>query len=304
MNLRQLRYLVALADERHFTRAAAREHVAQPALSQQIRSLEAEIGLVLVERTTRRVAITEAGELLVARARRALGELDAAQAELQSLAGVQAGRLSVGAMHTMGPVDLSLLLATFHERYRAIELTVREQSSEELAAMLRDDEIDLAFLSVTGRIHSGVTLLPLVTEELVVVLAVDHPLAGRAQLRLGELAGETFISFREGARLRELLTSSARGAGFEPRIALESNESRRIRSLVSRGLGVAILPRSDAEGPGSAVAVRDLVQPPLTRDVTLASRAERRPSPAAEAFLALTLEVYGSGAEGQLPSET
>ena len=294
MELRQLRYLVALADECHFTRAAAREHIAQPALSQQIRRLEAEVGLALVERTTRRVAMTQAGDLLVARARRALAELDAAHAELQSLAGVQAGRLSVGALHTMGPVDLSLLLATFHGRFPAVELTVREQSSEELAGMLREDEIELAFLSVTERIQSrGLTLRPLVSEELVVVLALHHPLAARAELRLHDLAQEAFVSFREGARLRELLMSSAADAGFEPRIALESNESRRIRSLVSHGLGVAILPRSDAEAPGAAVAVSDLVDPPLTRDVTLASRAERRLSPAAEAFQLIALAQYG-----------
>jgi len=250
MNLRQLRYLVALADERHFTRAAAREHVAQPALSQQIRSLEAEVGMALVERTTRKVAMTQAGDMLVARARRALAEIDAGQAELQSLAGVKAGRLSVGALHTMGPVDLSLLLATFHKRHPAVELTVREQSSEELAGMLRDDEIDLAFLSVTERIQSrGLALRPLVSEELVVVLPADHPLSASTRLRLRDLERESFISFREGARLRELLVSSAQRAGFAPRIALESNESRRIRSLVSRGLGVAILPRSDAAGP-------------------------------------------------------
>lgn len=294
MNLRQLRYLVAVADERHFTRAAAREHVAQPALSQQIRSLEAEIGLELVERTTRRVAMTHAGEVLVARARRALAELDDAHAELRALAGVQAGRLSVGALHTMGPVDLSLLLARFHKRYTGVELIVREQSSEELADMLRDDVIDLAFLSVTERIQRpGLTLRPLVSEELVVVLATDHRLARRRRLRLADLADEPFISFREGARLRELLVGAAADAGFAPRIALESNESRRIRSLVSHGLGVAILPRSDAERPGDSVAVRDLVEPPLSRDVTIALRTERRPSPAAEAFLALALDVYG-----------
>jgi DNA-binding transcriptional LysR family regulator len=254
---------------------------------------------VLVERTTRRVAMTQAGEVLVARARRALAELETAEAELQALAGVQAGRLSVGALHTMGPVDLSLLLARFHGRYPAIELIVREQSSEELAAMLRDDEIDLAFLSVTERIQRpGLTLRPLVSEELVVVLAADHALAGRAQLRIAELAEESFISFREGARLRELLDRAAAGAGFEPRIALESNESRRIRSLVSHGLGVAILPRSDAERPGDEVAVCDLVEPSLTRDLTIAMRTERRPSPAAQAFLELALAVYGGAQEG------
>jgi DNA-binding transcriptional LysR family regulator len=289
MDLRQLRSLVALAEERNFTRAAAREHIAQPALSQQIRKLEAETGLCLVQRTTRRVALTEGGELLVARARRVLAELDAAHAELQSLAGVQSGRLTVGAIHTMLPVDLSLLLATFHKRYPAVELTVREQSSEELAEMLRVDELDLAFLSVTERIEShGLALQPILTEELVALLPPEHRLARRKRVRMAELAGEPFISFRQGARLRELLLSAAATAGFEPRIALESNESRRIRSLVSRGLGVAILPRSDAEESGAGVAVATLVEPALTRDVTLAWRAERRHSPAAAAFLELT----------------
>ena len=126
MEMSQLRYLVALAEERHFTRAAAREHIAQPALSQQIRRLEDEVGLPLVERTTRRVAMTDAGELLVARARRILAELEAAQTELRALRGVQSGHVTVGALHTMGPVDVSLVLASFHERYPAVELTVRE----------------------------------------------------------------------------------------------------------------------------------------------------------------------------------
>ena len=293
MELRQLRYLVALADERHFTRAAAREHVAQPALSQQIRRLEAELGLTLVERTTRRVAMTHAGELLVARARRMLAELDAAQAELASLAGVHAGRLAVGALHTMGPVDLSLLLASFHRSHPAIELTVREQSSEELAEMLRVDEIDLAFLSVTERIQSrGLTLQRLVSEELVAVLPRAHALAGQPSVRLAELAGEQFVSFRKGSRLRELLDGAAAEAGFEPRIALESNESRRIRSLVSSSLGVAILPRSDATGAGAPVAVAALAEPALARDVTLAARTQRRLSPAALAFRDLTLRTF------------
>ncbi|MGH2840464.1 MAG: LysR family transcriptional regulator [Solirubrobacteraceae bacterium] len=293
MELRQLRYLVAVADERHFTRAAAREHVAQPALSQQIRRLEDELGLPLVQRTTRRVALTEAGEVLVARARRALAELDSARAELDNLSGVQAGHLSIGALHTMGPVDLSLLLASFHERHPGVELTVREQSSEELAAMLRDDEVDLAFLSVTERIQSrGLTLQRLVSEELVAVLPPAHRLARRESVRFAELAHEPFVSFREGARLRELLVSAAAEQAFEPRVAFESNESRSIRSLVSRGLGVAILPRSDAEGPGAPVAVAALVEPALTRDVALASRARRRHSPAAEAFMSLTRGMF------------
>lgn len=293
MDLRQLRYLVALADERNFTRAAAREHVAQPALSQQIRRLEDELGLTLVRRTTRRMSLTEAGELLVARARRVLAEVDAARAELQALSGLQGGRLALGALHTMGPVDLSLLLASFHRRHPAVELTVREQSSEELAQMLRDDEIDLAFLSVTERIQShGLHLHPLVSEELVAILPSSHRLARAEQLRLADLGDDPFIGFRPGSRMRELLESAAAQSGFVPRVALESNESRRIRSLVSSGLGVAILPRSDAEGPGAPVRVARLIAPELHRDVTLAARADRHHPPAAQAFLELTLRFF------------
>ena len=293
MELRQLRYLVALAEELNFTRAAEREHVAQPALSQQIRRLEDEVGLALVERTTRHVALTEAGEVLVVRARRVLAELEAAGTELQGLRGMDTGHVSIGAMHTMGPIDLSLPLALFHDRHPGVGLTVREQSSEEMAEMLRVDEIDLAFLSVTERVEShGLALHQLVSEELVVLLPPDHPLNGRAQVRMAELADEQFISFRAGARLRELLFAAGREAGFEPRVTLESNESQRIRRLVARGLGVAILPRSDAERPGAEVAVARLVEPSLRRDITLAWRDGRRLTPAAAAFLDLARETF------------
>jgi LysR family transcriptional activator of glutamate synthase operon len=293
MDIRQLRYLVALSDERHFTRAAEREHIAQPALSQQIRRLEDELGVALVERTTRRVAITDAGQLLVARARRILSEFEAAQAELQELRGVRAGHVTVGAMHTMGPVDVSLALAIFHERHPGVELTVREQSSEELAEMIRDDLLDLAFLSVTERIEShGLGLQQLVSEELVAVVPRAHRLGKRRRVRMAELASEQFISYREGARLRELLNGAAREAGFEPQIKLESNESQRILRLVARGMGVAILPRSDARDPVAEVAVLALTNPALSRDITLAWRQDRRHSPAATEFIELALTLF------------
>jgi LysR family transcriptional regulator, transcription activator of glutamate synthase operon len=295
MELRQLRYLVALAEELNFTRAAANEHVAQPALSQQIRRLEDEVGLALVERTTRHVALTDAGQLLVVRARRVLSELEAAATEMEALRGMNTGHVTIGAMHTMGPVDLSLPLALFHDHHPDVGLTVREYSSEEMAEMLRVDELDLAFLSVTERVEAhGLGLHQLVSEELVVLLPPDHPLSNRRQVRMAELAHEQFISFREGARLRELLFGAGRYAGFEPRVTLESNESQRVRRLVSRGLGVAILPRSDGEGPGADVAVVSLTEPALRRDITLAWREGRRHAPAAAAFLDLARETFDS----------
>jgi len=297
MDLRQLRYLVALSEERSFTRAAAREHIAQPALSQQIRRLEQEAGVALVERTTRRVALTEAGELLAVRARRILAELDAAGADLRALTGLQTGHVLIGAIHTMGPVDLSLALGTFHERHPGVELTVREESSEELAELLRADELDLAFLSVTERIESrGIGFQPLVSEELVAIVPRHHRLGGRRRVRMRELAGERFIAYREGARLRELLIGAGRAAGFDPEVVLESNESQLIRRLVARGLGVALVPRSDGS-ESEELSVARLIDPPLKRDIMLAWREGRRHPPATAAFLRLCLATYATGTQ-------
>lgn len=293
MELRQLRYLVALADEQSFTHAAEREHIAQPALSQQIQKLEQELGLPLVERTTRRVSITDAGTLLVARARRVLTELESAREELDRVRGVQTGHVAVGAMSTMGPVDITLVLARFHERHPRVEVNVRETYSDALAEMLRVDVIDLAFLSVTERVEShGLALEQIIMEELVVVLPPDHPLAGREELHMAELTRENFIAYREGARLRELLDSAADEVGFTPHIIFESDASRRIRRLVARGLGVAILPRSHAVGTTDRVAVARLTEPSLARDITLAWRAGRRLPPAVSEFLEVTRESF------------
>lgn len=160
--------------------------------------------------------------------------------------------------------------------------------------MLRVDELDLAFLSVTERVEShGLGLTQLVSEELVVLLPPGHPLTDRPEVRMAELADERFISFREGARLRELQEAAGRQAGFEPQVRLETNESRRVRRLVARGLGVAILPRSDAEDPADDIVVAPLIEPSLRRDITLAWREGRRHAPAAAAFLDLARETYG-----------
>src|SRR4051812_15769851 len=152
MELRQLRYLVALDEERHFTRAAQRLHIAQPALSQQIQKLEREIGLALVERTTRRVGLTDAGLLLVEHARRAIAEVDDALAELADMAGARTGHVVIGAMQSLGPFDLSVLLADYNREHPQVELTVREEVSDHLLDMLHADAVDLAFLTVTGRL--------------------------------------------------------------------------------------------------------------------------------------------------------
>jgi LysR family transcriptional regulator, transcription activator of glutamate synthase operon len=298
--MRQLRYLVALADEHHFTRAAARLHIAQPALSQQIRRLEDEVGVALVDRTTRHVSLTPAGELLVGRARRALAEVDAARAELSELAGVRTGRVVIGAMRSTGRFDLSALFAAYYARHPGIELVVREEPSEVMLQHLHADALDVAFLSV-NRLDAGpdIRLHPLLDEPLVALLAPGHPLATRRRLDMAELRDERFIVFGEGGSLRRIVVQGAREAGFEPALAFESTESARIRAMASRGLGVALLPASEAEHEGPPVAAVPVRRPVLTRDVTLAWRAHRRHSPAARAFLELAVTADAAGVPRQ-----
>lgn len=286
MDLRQLTYLVAVADELHFTRAAERAHVAQPALSQQIRRLEQEVGLPLLIRTTRRAQLTEAGELLVARARRIIAEVEAARADLADLAGVRAGRLVIGAMQSLGPIDLSALLSRFHTDHPGVDLTVREEVSDPLLRMVREDAVDLAFLSLAeAEPQDGLATQTLVVEPLVAVLSKRHRLARRKRIALGELREEEFITFREGAGLRRVLQHATAQAGFEPQIAFESSNVVRCRSLAARGLGVTVLPASDAGAPGPEVAAVPIVDPAPARDVTLVWREARHHSPAARAFL-------------------
>ncbi len=290
MELRQLRSCVAVADHLHFTRASEALHLAQPALSQQIRRLEEELGLELFARTSRSVALTEAGEEVVARARRILAEADAIQADVDALRGVLRGRVVVGSMQSLGPLDLPGLLADFHSQHPGVDVVLREDTTQRMLAMIAADELDLAVATIEETPPDGLETCALYEEELVLAVARDHPLAGRRRIRPASLPPGPFIFFREGSGLRTATEQALDAAGIEPQVRFETNELSRVRALASRGLGVAIMPRSDTEGPGPPVAAIPIGPPALLRAVGLVWRRGRRRAPAAEAFLAFALE--------------
>jgi LysR family transcriptional regulator, transcription activator of glutamate synthase operon len=286
MELRQLQYFVLLAEERSFTRAAARANVAQSALSRQVRKLEDELGVPLVDRTSRRVRVTGPGAALVERARRVLAEIDEACAEVRDVKQLLGGRVVIGLTPTTGPLDVAQVLGAFHAQNPVVEVALREELSVVLADQLRADQIDLAFVSgIVRSARDQLTLHPLLEEPLVAVLPPGHSLATRSRLCLNELREDRFIAFPEGATIRTTVFAAADRAGFVPRFAFETYDLHRVRALVAHGLGVAIVPRSDAVSPGHEIATVPLVGRNLRYELFLAWRTTRRLSPAAAAVV-------------------
>ena len=290
MELRQLRYLEAVARHRHFSRAAEELHVAQPALSRQVKRLEDELGVRLLERTTRAVRLTEAGELAVARARAALDEADAIREELDELRGLVRGTVAIGALLPAGELDVPALLARFNREYPGIEIEFREGTAGDMHRLLLSGELDAAFAFELTPPPTGLERLRLSREELVLVMARGHPLAGERGLPIASLDGEPLIAFRQGSAARHALDRALVAAGATPRIRLEGSDLPLIRALVEQGFGMAVLPRSFAELPGPRLAVRPLA-PAIHLDVTLLWRDARSHPPAARAFLDFVTEA-------------
>jgi LysR family transcriptional regulator, transcription activator of glutamate synthase operon len=279
MELRQLRYLDAVARRRSFTQAALDLHIAQSALSQQIGRLERELGVELLRRTTRRVEVTEAGELVLARARRALAEVDCLRADLDALQGLVRGTLRLGGVPPIGPVHPAALIADFSRAHPGVAITVREDVAFRLLGLLRDGDLDLVFALVDPSAFEEVDGVRLVDEELVFIAHLDHPLARARRVRLEQLAGEGLVVYGAGSALRDAQLARVP----EGRIVAEANELETVRELVARGLGVALMPRTVVAAHGDRLAIRPL-SPSQALPVSLVWRAGERPTPAARAF--------------------
>jgi DNA-binding transcriptional LysR family regulator len=283
MDVRQLRYFEAVARHRHFTHAADELHVAQSALSHQVRQLERELGIELLRRTTRSVQPTEAGELVAARARAVLAETEALKGEIDELRGLVRGHVSVGAMLFGGELDIPAILASFTSTFPDVEIGLREGTARRMVEMLTDGSLDIAF-ALEVEPPDGIERLELSSEELAVAMSRDHALEGDGPLSVKALAGSRLIGFQRGSSTRQLVDAALARADVEVRIALEANDFALVRALVARGIGLAILPRSFLERPGPAISFRTL-SPALRMRVVLWWRSGRRLSPAARAFV-------------------
>jgi LysR family transcriptional regulator, transcription activator of glutamate synthase operon len=279
MELRQLRYLDAVARRRSFTQAALDLHVAQSALSQQVGRLERELGVELLRRTTRRVEVTEAGELVLARARRALTDVDGVRADLDALQGLVRGTLRLGGVPPVGPVHPAALIADFSRAHPGVAITVREDVAFTLLGALRDGDLDLVLALVDVEALDGLDGARLRDEELVLIAPLDHPLARAKRVRVENLAGEALVAYGAGSALRDALAALVP----DGRVVAEANELETVRELTARGLGVTLMPRAVVASHADRLAIRRL-SPPHFLPVSLVWRAGERPTPAAQAF--------------------
>ena len=277
-------YFVAVAETRHFTRAAEEVHVAQPSLSQQIRALEKELGADLFSRARGNITLTDAGEALLPLARRILADADTARHEVQELAQLRRGRVRLGATPSLCTGLLPDVLRAFHDRYPGIQLLIEEGGSHDLVRELARGALDLALVvlplprRVAGADDGGAAAGG---PGGGVVAGGAAARAGAGSVRIADLEGEPLVMFRHGYDLRELTVAACRAEGFEPSFTVEGGEMDAVLGFVRAGLGVAVVPSMVATRAGRDLRVTPLAPPGLRRTIALAHRSDVAPPRAA-----------------------
>lgn len=294
MELRHLHYFIAVAEELHFGRAAARLGIAQPPLSQQIRRLEEELGVLLFERSQRHVKLTEGGEAFLREARLVLSQTQQAALAAQRASRGQEGFLSVGFVGSVAFHIFPVLLRAFQRRYPGVELALQELRSHEQVVALHQEKIKVGLLRpMKEQDRAGLHFEPLLEEELVAVLPEGHPLAAKSHVELGAFAREPVIlppRHSGCGTLHDLVLQVCQREGFTPRITQQATELQTRIGLVAGGLGVTLVPASLLKFPCPGVVYLPIQAPVPTLELVVASRAGEN-SPLVRAFIEVAQEV-------------
>jgi LysR family transcriptional activator of glutamate synthase operon len=294
LNVRRLELLLDVVELGSIT-AVAEKHLYSPSgVSQQLRRLEAEIGQPLLQRQTRGMVPTEAGHVLAAHTRRILRQMDAAQADLADIAGLNRGSLTFGTFPTLGGSFLPLVISRFKKQYPSIELQVRSTRFDELVAMIESGQVGMSLLwdYEWNRVDpEQFSLTTVFQDETVLVVGRDHRLAERRQTDMVDLAAEEWIVRGDQHPVVEVLERSAQAAGFVPKIAFRANDYQEAQAMVSVGLGIALAPKTAVINKHPGVSVIALGKSAPSRRVLLAYRHDRVRAATEIAFQATLLDV-------------
>src|SRR5450631_1048054 len=297
MELRQLEYFVAVAEEASFTRAAERVHISQSGVSAQIRQLEHDLGATLIDRSGRTATVTTAGKAALEHARAALASANAVRQAVDEVNGLVRGRLVVGMVTACTVTPLFDALAAFHRSHPTVELTLLEDSSDRLIESVRTGATDLALIGSAGATPRGLDALPIISEPLAAAVPLGHPLAGRRRATLAEISEYPIVCLPAGTGIRAVFDQACAAHGIRPEIALQASAPDAIADLAIRGLGVAVLSESMAakhhrrlkalpiegiEAPATLALIWKPTHSPALRELLIHTRAaftDRQPAP-------------------------
>ena len=299
MNLRDLKYLVALADLRHFGKAAEACFVSQPTLSTQIRKLEDELGVALVERAPRKVMLTAVGQDVVQRARRIVADVEQMKEAARRSRDPESGSLRLGVFPTLGPYLLPHVVPQLRERFPQLELLLVEEKSDVLLQSLREGKLDAALLALP--VHDEQLHAEFLFEEPFVFAApVRHPLAAQDSLAMSQISDETLLLLEDGHCLRDQALDVCRLSGAQEKSGFRATSLETLRQMVAAGVGVTLLPALAVHEPiaqSPNIRLLPFRDPPPSRQIALMWRK----SSATDEFLRRLADAIGTWVRAQLP---
>ena len=286
MELTPLRYLVAIAEAGHMTRAAEALGVSQPALSAAVRKLEEELGVPLFDRTGRGVTLTEAGRVFVGHASGALRDVEAGRRAVRALAGLETGTIRVGGGATAMGYLLPPAVRAVRAEHPGLRFYVREAGSDAIAGAILTGELDLGIvtLPITHPGSGDLMVVRRVEDELLLIVPGGHGLDGAGSFAWGDLAGEPVVGFEAGSAVRTVIDAAAAAHGVALDVVMEVRSIQSIEQMVRAGIGVGFVSRFALEGEPAVGAGLTCREGKVTRELAVVRRRDRTPSPAAGAF--------------------
>jgi len=288
-----LQYVVQIALDKNFSRAAEKLHIAQPSLSQQIAKLERELGILLFQRNTNSVDLTYAGSIFAERAQKILDLVAQLQQEMDDISQMRKGRLMIGSLPITGAHVWPKVLPVFQQRYPEIEIVLVEETTAVLEQLTASGQTDVSLLTLPLQ-EKSLDFIPLIEEEIYLALPPQHPLAGESEgVSLSAFADEPFILLKKGQGFRDTSNKLCEDAGFTPKVVFESSNIETVQSLVAAGMGVAFVPQMVARAGWSQHAPAYVsIKEPYTpyRTIVIAHKRDRYMSRAADVFIKTMLE--------------
>jgi DNA-binding transcriptional LysR family regulator len=301
LDVRRMRVLREVAVRGSFSAAAEALSFTQSAVSQQIAALEREAGTTLVQRSARGVRLTEAGEAVVRHAEAIMARLAEAEAELEAIAGLRGGRLRMASFESAGSTLMPLAIAAFRGMHPAVELSLSLSEPEDCVPLLRSGELDLAivFESAVAVPEDGIERVHLLEDPMYLALPSDHPLAHRRRLRLEDLAGEAWIAGSADCECNRLVNRACAMAGYQPRIAFETDDYAAMQGFVAAGVGVSLIAELGLRTVRDDIVVRDLGRDTPVRQIYAATLADGYRAPATQAMLEILQDVAAQYVSGR-----